>query len=153
MRTPLAVALALAACSPAPEPAAAPPPSAAAAPSASASTPHDVCLVAMKKSRACGELFLPALMDARVRVDRPKGIAARYQAEGREKMLAIAREEFKVDYTDERIAAHCKALSEKPADVQERVIAGDRACLAKTDCEAFVACDVGALEARWRASP
>jgi hypothetical protein len=146
------LALVLAACSPAPEPAPPPAPSASASAAAPAS-PHDICLVAMKKSRSCGDLFLPALMDARVKNDRPKGIAARFKAEGREKMLSIAREEFKTDYSDESIARHCKELSEKPADVQERVIAGDRSCLAKTDCTEFVACDIGALDARWKANP
>lgn len=140
-----------------------PPPASASSPpvSASASSPApglaapvDVCKASMRRTRECADVFVPGLMALRVRLDRPKGIAARFQTEGQEKMLATAREQFAGDWSDAAIEKNCAELAQKPADDQERIVAPDRRCLSTTrDCRGFTDCDLANKEARWTKSP
>jgi hypothetical protein len=163
----LTLALALVSCAgsgapraPAPEsgaaaPAAAPP-RAAAAPAApvsrAAGSPAEVCVAVMHQTRDCADVYVPGLLALRVRLDRPAGIAARFKAEGKEAMVKLAHTQFSADWSDEAVARNCKALSEKPAEEQERIVAPDRHCLETTDCSLFTTCDLAHKEKRWTAS-
>lgn len=115
--------------------------------------PTDVCVAVMRKTRGCADTYVPGLMALRVRLDKPAGIAARFQAEGEKSMLAVAREEFNNDWSDDAIAGNCKALGEKLLEDQNRIVASDRACLMAADCTTFTQCDLAAKEKRWTAKP
>jgi hypothetical protein len=49
---------------------------------AAAADPKATCVAVLQRMRACSEPFIPALVDLRVRYDRPAGIAAAAAAEG-----------------------------------------------------------------------
>jgi hypothetical protein len=110
---------------------------------------RDVCHVVMRRTRSCEEEYLPALLAMRVRHDEPEGIAARYEAEGEDAMLEIAREEFARDWSDEGIDAHCQRLVEMPADRRAAVVERERACIPARNCAEYVACAVDILDRRW----
>jgi hypothetical protein len=126
----------------------------AAALAGSAEEARDVCQRIRLATRACGELYLPALLRTRARFDQPPGIAARYKAEGEEKLLAIAREEFKADWSDPSTVSYCQKLADMPAEKRTAVVERERSCLpAAGDCAAFVECNVHNLERKWSAPP
>ncbi len=111
---------------------------------------RDVCKRLMLATRVCGDLYVPALVRTRARFDQPPGIAARFQAEGEDALVAIAREEFKTDWADPSIEAHCQKLADKPDDQRSSVVERERPCLKETgDCKAFVDCNMGSLERKW----
>ena len=120
---------------------------------ASDAPPTDVCVTVMRKTRDCADVYVPGLMALRVRLDKPPGIAARFQAEGEKAMLPVAREQFNNDWADDAIASNCKALGEKAVEDQNRIVASDRECLKAADCAAFTQCDLAAKEKRWTAAP
>ena len=111
---------------------------------------RDVCRQLMVATRACGDLYVPALVRTRARFDQPPGIAARFQAEGEDALVAIAREEFKTDWADPSMEAHCRKLADKTDEQRTSVVERERPCLKETgDCKAFVDCNVRSLEAKW----
>jgi hypothetical protein len=123
-------------------------------PPGSAEEARDVCRRIRLATRACGELYVPALLRTRVRFDQPPGIAARYKAEGEEKLLAIAREEFKVDWSDPSTESYCQKLVDMPVERRTAVVERERSCLPTAgDCAAFVECNVHNLERKWSAPP
>jgi hypothetical protein len=107
----------------------------------------------MRRTRTCEATYVPGLLALRVRLDQPSGISARFQAKGRDAMLALARSQFESDWSDAAIARNCTALAEKPASEQERIVAPDRRCLEADRCSTFTACDLAHKEARWTAGP
>ena len=140
----LATCLALASCASGADPR----PPAAADPS-----PHDVCVAVMHRTRSCADAFVPGLLALRVRLDRPPGIAGRFASEGEAAMLALAREQFAADWSDDAVATNCATLAAKPPAEQERLVAPARARLAAAGCAAFAACDLADKERRWKGEP
>lgn len=135
-------------------PAAAPAPEANAANTARRdATPAEICVRVMRRTRTCAATYVPGLLALRVRLDQPSGISGRFQAKGRDAMLALARTQFARDWSDTAIARNCTALSEEPPHEQERIVAPDRRCLATDRCSTFTACDLAHKEARWTARP
>ncbi len=109
-----------------------------------------VCEAVMVRTRECGELYVPALLRTRARFDHPPGIAKRYAAEGEERLLPIARAEFKQDWSDEGIDKHCGELLDKPEEERDAIVKREKSCLgAAGDCQAFVDCNMQLLERRW----
>nr|HEX4319101.1 hypothetical protein [Kofleriaceae bacterium] len=134
----LALALTLAACA-----VDAPPPAEhASAPAAPAITPQsaaapDACTALMTHARTCTDAFIPALVDARARHDKPAGIAQQVAAD-RNGVIAAAMTEWQTDSTDDAIAKTCaKAAAVEAPD-----------CSAAADCTAFVQCAMPAFERR-----
>jgi hypothetical protein len=142
---PSTAAPASAATTPAPTAETSPPP-------AAANDGRQVCEAVMKRTRECGELYVPALLRTRARYDQPPGIAARYAKDGEAVLLPIAREEFAKDWSDEGIDAHCDALDAKdPAD-RKAIVERERVCLRPgDDCAAFVECNMASLAKKWSA--
>lgn len=103
----------------------------------------------MRRTRACKELFVPGLLALRVKLDRPAGIRARHEADGHEAILALAKQQFDADWSEDAIASNCQKLSERAPEDQERIVAPDRKCLATEGCRAFVDCDLAGKEERW----
>lgn len=123
------------------------------APVVSPEEARNVCRQLMVATRGCGELYVPALVRTRARFDQPPGIAARFQSEGEDALVAIAREEFKTDWADPSIEAHCQKLADMADEQRSSVVERERPCLRETgDCKAFVDCNMRSLERKWSPS-
>ncbi len=105
---------------------------------------QEVCVAAMRRQRECTDVFIPALVDARVRADRPAGIAAKDQEMGRAALVAGAREEWANDSTDEAIEETCNKAAGHPEMVEKA-----EACLAESACDAFSACTIDIISSSW----
>ena len=105
---------------------------------------QEVCAAAMRRQRECTDVFIPALVDARVRADQPAGIAAKDQEMGRAALVAGAREEWTDDSTDDAIEATCSKAAGHP-DMVEKA----EACLAESACDAFSACTIDIISSSW----
>jgi hypothetical protein len=117
-----------------------------AAPAAKRSAGQQICVDVFTRARSCTPQYVPALVDARARLDRPAGIAARVRAD-RAAVIAEAMTEWKVDSTDAAIAATCELLTAAAAGVDHA-----RSCLAQDDCAAFVSCLTPVVEHQLRQS-
>jgi len=137
--------------SPAPASPAQPAPAAAAA-SADGANPGDgpaygTCEATFARQRDCQDVFLPALVDLRVRLDVPPGIAEADATEGRDALLAVAEEEFASDSTDESIAATCDQMrASAPAALLAQAEQDSDRCLQADACEPFVECILPVIE-------
>lgn len=105
-----------------------------------------LCVQSFQRQRECTEVFLPALVDARVRFNKPDGIAEMDKKEGRAALVAQAREEWKTDSTDEVIADTCTGMVEHGA-LNDEMGAAVKTCLAAASCDEFVPCQVKIIEA------
>lgn len=104
---------------------------------AAAEEPHASCVKALERQRECKDLFLPALVDLRITLDKPKGIAASAKKEGRQSLLAMAQKEYETDSTDAAISAMCAKMSGSPT-----FVASMNKCTEATTCEAFTECAI-----------
>ena len=111
--------------------------------------PHATCVAMFEQQRACGDVFVPALVEARVRHDVPPGIAERDRAEGREALLTVAHQEFQIDSTDEAIATTCQRIVEGDPDRAAGLAGRAEACLEQTDCANFSGCAIEIVVAAW----
>ena len=110
---------------------------------------YDTCVAVFQRQRECTSDYIPALVDARVRADRPAGIAEKDRADGREALIQLAMNEWQSDSTDEAIAETCqKITNDNTAGVPE-LISQAEACLSESACAAFSACAVDIASARW----
>lgn len=99
------------------------------------------CKAAMTKARTCTDEYLPALVDLRIELDVPAGIAAAAQSQGRDALIAKAQEEWQNDSTDAAIDATCQNMTTRlPAEHQDKVTTTSNECAAKDACGDFVAC-------------
>lgn len=94
-----------------------------------------VCAQTFARARECTDDFIPALVDARAKLDQPPGIAD-FVKKDRDAVIAQARQEWENDSKDEAIAATCQKLPDNAAELA----AAAQVCLAKTDCKEFTAC-------------
>lgn len=110
---------------------------------------YSVCEPTFVRQRQCQDVFLPALVDLRVRLDVPAGIAATAAEQGRDALVATAKEEFASDSTDEQIAATCGSIrANAPAEFLETAERQSARCLETADdCDAFVECILPVVEA------
>jgi hypothetical protein len=110
-----------------------------------------ICRSLMQRQRACGEPFIAALVEARVRADLPPGITRREQEIGREALLQEALSEWAEDSKDAAIAAVCDDIASKVTPAKDTQLRGATSeCLAKQGCEAFVECAVPLNLGRWK---
>lgn len=131
---------------------------ASAAPAAQATAAGDssvdakaTCVASWVRQRECTDQFIPALVDLRVRMDFPAGIAAEAQQHGRDALITTARGEWAEDSTDEAIATSCdRMLAALPSPPVEEALEGGARCLAETTCDAFVTCELAVMESFWR---
>lgn len=125
------------------------------APKAAASSGPDLaasCQTSMVRARECTDEYLPALVDLRVRLDQPAGIAQAAQSDGRDALLAQAREEWASDSTDQAIAATCERLAASvPPEDRAQLASRVEACAAEASCADFVACLMPVHEEQMRA--
>jgi len=96
------------------------------------------CVQGFQRARTCTDDYIPALVDARAKVDHPSGIAAEV-AKDRDAVIAKAKQEWANDSTDDAIAANCQQIMSSGAFDPASIDAG-KACMAQTECAAFTAC-------------
>lgn len=149
------VLLALAACGGADAPAPSGTTPTAQAQPATAGTPRDACVAMFERQRACTDIYLPALVDARIANDLPAGIAARAaEPGGRDALVATARSEWANDSTDASISATCDTiLAKMPPEQAEGMTGQANQCLATDACQAFVDCVIPMTVAMWQRAP
>lgn len=101
-----------------------------------------VCRDSFARQRTCTDDFIPALVDTRIELDLPAGIAAEGKKEGgRDALIAKAKEEWSSDSEPTAVAAQCKDMSEKmPAEHKAELMDAQTKCLASADCKSYVEC-------------
>ncbi len=101
-----------------------------------------VCRDSFARQRTCTDDFIPALVDARIELDMPAGIAAEGKKEGgRDALIKQAKEEWSKDSEPTAVAAQCKDMSEKmPVEQKAEVSGALSQCLASSDCGSYVKC-------------
>jgi len=107
----------------------------------SATPAKEACVKTFQRQRTCTDAFIPALVDARVSVNKPKGIAEEAaKPGGRDALIKQALEEWKTDSTDTAIDATCTRIASSPRGPAVSAMAAQ--CAAAADCAAFVQCVV-----------
>jgi hypothetical protein len=110
----------------------------------SASVLGPMCEAFVVRQRACVDEYINQVVDVRIEVDMPPGIAAQAKSEGRDALLAKARAEWVSDSTPEKMSAMCAQVAQHtPAEHVPRLRSDGERCLATTDCPAFAVCAVG----------
>jgi len=110
------------------------------------------CAMELKRQLKCMDTFVPMIVDTRIRLDLPRGIAARGKDEtGRAELIAIAKKEFVVDKAPERHKRICdgrQAVVEAmpPERLKALTAMGLDECLAEPDCQGFTKCQARVLE-------
>jgi len=117
----------------------------------STSDAQATCVASFARQRECTDQFIPALVDARVRADKPPGIAAKAQSEGRDALIAEGKTEFAEDSKPEAASETCThMISALPNPKMEEALAQAKSCLGVEGCDAFVACEIPIIEATLR---
>lgn len=100
------------------------------------------CRESFARQRTCTDDFIPALVDARIELDLPAGIAAEGKKEGgRDALIKQAKEEWSNDSEPAAVAAKCAEMGPKvPAEQKAELQAAHTKCLAISDCKAYVEC-------------
>ena len=125
---------------------AAPAPRTGTAPAATAA-PDPVVVAACEtffaRQRTCTDQFIPALVDLRIELDKPVGIAEAARIEGRDAIIAQAMAEWADDSQPAAVTATCAQIagSMPPAQL-EGMRAGAEACMALADCGEFATCAI-----------
>lgn len=103
----------------------------------------EVCRASIAKAVECKDLFVPALVQSRVKFDDPAGIAAEGATpEGMQKLVATAHEEFAADSAPDRVEAQCGQMDANAAPELETMVTEMGKCLAKTACAEYVPCTI-----------
>ena len=110
---------------------------------------YDTCVAAFRRQRECTDDYIPALVDARVRADRPAGIAAKDKEIGRDALVGLALDEWKDDSTEEAIDRTCTQITDDEAAGAPELVQQAEHCLAESECAAFSACAVDIVSSRW----
>ena len=111
-------------------------------------SPVEVCRRLFAREHECRAEFIPALVDLRLKLDLPAGIAARARSQGRAALIALARAEYAVDGVEPQRSETCKRVAPSVPAAQ---LAAVRPCLQRPDCPAFVSCVMPMHEALFRA--
>jgi hypothetical protein len=91
---------------------------------------------------SCTDDYLSALLDLRISVDMPKGIADEAKQKGKPALLKLARVELDRDMAPDRVEAICNAMTKVPPDQVDRLMKDGQHCAEMTECKAFAACAV-----------
>lgn len=102
-----------------------------------------LCTSNLERQRQCTDTFLPALVELRISLDKPAGIAETAREEGREVLIATAHEEWKEDSTDAAISRTCAQVASHPEAA--KMTGPMRDCLDRASCEDYVPCAVELL--------
>ena len=118
-----------------------PAPATASKTAASAGDTQARCQAFFARARECSQAYIDNLVDLRIEVDNPPGIAAEAQGGGRDALVAKALEEWATDSQPENTARTCAdAIARMPPEHVEGMLAQSEQCMAPADCDAFGAC-------------
>jgi hypothetical protein len=109
------------------------------------------CVALFQRQRACTDVFLPALVDLRVKLNVPDGIAEWEKEEGRQALIDKAHTEWASDSTDPAIDAQCQKLVQDPQAGSPQSIEAINQCLGESACGEFVDCTLPILQAHLEA--
>jgi len=115
-----------------------------------AADPRATCVAVLQRMRTCTDQFIPALVDLRIRHDRPAGIAAAAAAQGRDTLVGVALKEWAVDSSDEHIGELCGDIDKKMSAALQELVDAGHGCLGQETCDAAVACVMPLMEAPWK---
>ena len=101
-------------------------------------SPVDVCMAVSAKEAECSDDFVPALVDVRIKLDLPAGIAAAAAAPGgKDQLLAQAKQEWAKDSSEAGRTEMCNKMAPQvPAEIAKAAAA----CDLKAACKDYVAC-------------
>ena len=111
----------------------------------------ETCTAGFTRARECTSDYIPALVDLRVRLNVPAGIADEAQKLGRPGLIEEAMGEWANDSTDEAIAVTCQRMVSGPRARIAAYLDGARGCLAMDGCQAYVDCVMPLHEASFTA--
>jgi hypothetical protein len=93
------------------------------------------------------------IVDTRIKLDLPKGVAAKGKDKaGRAKLVTLAKKEFADDYAADKIKGICEKrqaqVASVPPEVVKEMLAMQDKCkaVADKDCKGFAACMAPILE-------
>ena len=107
-----------------------------------------VCVDVFTRSRTCTDQYIPALVDARARYDKPAGAAAAVAAD-RDGVIAQAKTEWATDSQPAAIDASCTQMVGRLTDADRAEVGTVQACLEIQDCTAYTACLMPYFENRF----
>ncbi len=101
-----------------------------------------MCREMFARERTCTDDYIPALVDVRIEMDLPAGIAAEGKKEGgRDALIKQAKEEWSTDSAPDAVAARCKEGQGKvPEEQKAELMAANAKCVPITECKAYVEC-------------
>lgn len=110
------------------------------------------CEAFFTRARACTDAYIPALVDLRISLDKPAGIAAEGATpDGRASLIEQAKGEWANDSQPANIASMCANVTAKtPADKLAGLRAKATECLAASACDAFATCSMDLQRAVWQ---
>jgi len=109
---------------------------------------QQLCVEVFTRNRTCTDTYIPALVDARAKYDRPPGIADKVKAD-RDGIIAQAKTEWATDSTDEAIQNMCTRIVATLSDDDRADMPKARECLAAADCGAYTTCIMPQFEKRF----
>ncbi|HET9992289.1 MAG TPA: hypothetical protein VFQ65_27345 [Kofleriaceae bacterium] len=102
-----------------------------------------LCRAHYAHEQTCADDYLSALIDLRVELNQPPGIADEAKAKGKPAMIELARTEFARDTAPDKVDAICNAMAAKtPAEQVDPLFKEGTRCAAMTDCTQFASCAV-----------
>ena len=105
-----------------------------------------MCQRVFARKQACADDYLPVLLDLRIELNLPPGIADQVKAEGRDAALVRAHTELARDTQPENVNPLCEAAAEQakksPPEHVDKLLALGARCEAAADCKAYAACVV-----------
>jgi len=109
------------------------------------------CAAELKRTFECKERFVPMIVETRIKLDLPPGIAARGKdPAGRAGLVAIAHREFAADRAPDKHRAICEGrqaiVDAMPPARLQALRTTIRACPTTTDCQTFTRCMQPILE-------
>ena len=107
-----------------------------------------LCTEVMTRNRTCTDTYIPALVDARAKYDKPPGIADKVRAD-RDGIIARAKEEWASDSTDDAIRETCTQIMAHLTDDDRADAPKAHECLALSDCGAYTTCIMPQFEKRF----
>ena len=112
----------------------------------------EACETYFARAATCTDQYLPALVDLRIELDQPAGIAADAQREGRAAIIGYAMTEWAEDSQPVAITAACGQIAQSiPPDQVDAMRAAGERCLAMTDCGEFATCAMALQRTRMQA--
>jgi hypothetical protein len=123
-------------------------------PAARELTLQEGCEAFFARARECREPYVDQLVGVRIELDKPAGIAAKAEAEGKAALVAQAQEEFEVDSQPAAVHELCtRVVAQVPPEQVDAMRAQGEHCMSMADCDGFAACSVDINRSRIAAGP